>query len=143
MAHTGGTPDPRGNVRQPEYTGDIENKKLNTGKALDEVGKTVDVEGQTPRESKNKIAEFLVEAKDKKLKSEAALKKKGFEPLELAAFSNFDDLVTEDGNLQGGAASSFTAQYVKNFGIDDPNYEVEVGEYGDGDYTVYLKKKNS
>lgn len=100
-------------------------------------GKDINVEGQTSKKAKDKIAEFLVKAQDSPKKTQKELEAKGYEALPSAAFSNYEDVTTKDGKLQGGAASTFTAQYIKNFD-DDPNYDVAIGEYGDG-YTVYLK----
>jgi hypothetical protein len=137
MAHVNNNRDPRGNERLNTYTGDIEKQK-NAGQEIDKLGRFVDVDSQTPKDVKKEIAKFIEKSK-KKPKKQKELDK-DFEALPLAAFSDFNDLVDEKGNLL--EASSFAAQYVKNFGIDDPNYEVEIGEYEDG-YTVYLKKKNA
>lgn len=136
MAHVNNYADPRGNERLKTYTGDIEKQK-NTNKKLGKLLSKTDVEQQTPKDAKKAVAEFLQKAK-KKPKKQKELKK--FEALPLAAFSDFDDVLDKKGNLI--EASSFAAQYIKNFGLDDPNYEVEIGEYEDG-YTVYMKKKNS
>ena len=138
MTHVNNNQDPRGNERHPAFTEDIEKQKNITGD-LDKLGKGINVEAQTSEDVKDKIAQVVVEAKDNPKKQED-LEAQGFEVLPLAVFSDFPDLVNKDGKLI--ETSSFAAQYIKNFGIDDPNYEVAIGEYGD-DYTVYLKKNNS
>jgi len=145
MAHIGNNQDPRGNERHPAYVGDIEKQKTkekDPGKNLDELGRDIDVDAQTPKKAKEDVAKMLVDAKDSKLPKKDELLDQGFEALELSTFSNFEDFITEDGDLQGGASTSFTSKYLENFG-KDPNYDVAIGEYDDGDYAVYLKKKNS
>lgn len=139
MAHVNNFADPRGNERLKTYAGDIEKKK-NIGKELNKLGGDVDVEKQTPKDVKKEIAKVL-EAAKKKPQKQAELEELEFEVLPLSVFSDFDDLIDKKGNLI--EASSFTAQYIKNFGLDDPNYEIAIGEYGDGDKAVYLKKKTN
>lgn len=123
---------------QPELQKNHE--AVNYGQKLEELGKSLDVNKQTPEKTKEQVFNLLKNAK-KKCPTADELKALGYKPIEFSKFQNFDQMM-DSAQITEQGTNTLAFNYMRNFLAEGLDFEI--GEYkndkGEEGYAIWTHR---